>query len=70
MIANVEKDYRVFIEFSTWDGFVDILKAICFNGVVLVKIPVSCEMLEGKKLLEIQGVGVAGKRERKKVMVM
>lgn len=67
MIANVEKDYRVFIEFST---FVDILKAICFNGVVLVKIPVSCEMLEGKKLLEIQGVGVAGKRESKKVMVM
>lgn len=48
MIANAEKDYRVFIELSTWDGFVDTLKTLCFNGVVLVKISGGCGTLEEK----------------------
>lgn len=43
----MDKDYRVFIGFSTWDDSdaSDIMKAICFNGVVLVKHQVGCGLL-------------------------
>ena len=44
----MDKDYRVFIGFSTWDDSddsVDKMKAICFNGVVLVNHQVGCGLL-------------------------
>lgn len=42
--ANLDKCYRVFIEISTWDAFVDAMETICFNGVVLAQLPVGYGM--------------------------
>ena len=51
------------------NAFVDIMKTIWFNRVARVKHQVGCGMLgEGWGLLEIQSVGMTGKRKRTKVM--
>ena len=51
------------------NAFVDIMKTIWFNRVARVKHQVGCGMLgEGWGLLEIQSVGVTGKRKRTRVM--
>ena len=51
------------------NAFVDIMKMIWFNRVARVKHQVGCGMLgQGWGLLEIQSVGMNGKRKRTKVM--
>lgn len=67
--ANVEKDYRVHIEFSTWDVFMDRMKASCFNGIVLVKLTVGCGMLERQKY-KVNLYFMGGMKNREKMMII